>query len=65
VFAAALPTHLAPAYVVCQDIDDVGFLAELFFKCRQFRIDLLVLGSPLVLVFILQIIIRSVELRSE
>jgi hypothetical protein len=62
---ATLPTDLTPTDIVCQNIDDVGFLTELFFKCRQLRIDLLVLGSPLVLVFFLQVLVGGVELRSE
>jgi hypothetical protein len=65
VFAAALPTHLAPAYVVCQDIDDVGFLAELLFQCGKLGVNLLVFGSPLFLVFFLQVIVGGVELCSE
>jgi len=64
-FTAALPAHLAPTHIVCKDINNVRFLAELFFKCRQVRIDLLVLGGPFVLVFLLQLIVGGVELLGE
>jgi len=41
-FAATIGTQFTPAYIVSQDIDDIGFLAKASLKGGQFFVDGLV-----------------------
>jgi hypothetical protein len=62
VLAAALPTHLAPTDIVCQDIDNVRFFAKFFLKSGKFIIDLLVLLCPGILISLFLSVIRRIKL---